>query len=257
MTERFKATLDQWLHGNECEVGKHTRLHLTEIDGSRDDVLDALRLKVREHYVSQERTAERLEQLGATKTAALMREYLPLTKRARSGHAGEIIATEVIEAYLDFDVPIRRLRWTDGREMALRGDDIIGIGRGADTPSILKGEVKSRARMTQTVVAEAASAIATNRGRPTRHTVLFVADRLSELGETELANQLDRAVVGSFRDVTVQHCIVTLSGNNPCTCLDDHLTEVRRKKRVRFAIGVMVDDHQGFIASLYEDADGD
>ena len=41
---------------------------------------------------------------------------------------GEILATEAVPAIVPtFQVPIKRLRWLDGRESALRGEDVIGI----------------------------------------------------------------------------------------------------------------------------------
>ena len=42
---------------------------------------------------------------------------LPRNAKARSGHLGEIFATEAAPAVLkDFQIPIKRLRWLDGRE---------------------------------------------------------------------------------------------------------------------------------------------
>jgi hypothetical protein len=63
-----------------------------------------------------------------------------------SGELGEILATELVEEMMDYEVPVRRLRYKDGREMALRGDDFIGIRvNAAGNLHLLKGESKSRA----------------------------------------------------------------------------------------------------------------
>jgi hypothetical protein len=60
------------------------------------------------------------------------RRFLKSCSRRRKGrdpgHLGEILATESVPALLrPFKVPIKRLRWVDGRESALRGEDLIGL----------------------------------------------------------------------------------------------------------------------------------
>ncbi len=45
---------------------------------------------------------------------------------------GEILATEFIEFQTEFRIPVRRLRYKDGREMALRGDDFLGVNEDED-----------------------------------------------------------------------------------------------------------------------------
>ena len=177
--------IPRWLDETNSGVGRHSLRILVEREGGRSAVLDDLRGLVRSHYVDPKMAARRLESLGACKTAALLREHLPTKKRARSGDLGEILATEVAEQQLDYCVPIRRLRWKDGREMALRGDDIIGIARDNKNKLLmLKGESKSRAALSAAVVDEAGCALDRDRGRPTRHSVLFVAERLREQEKT-------------------------------------------------------------------------
>ena len=88
--------------------------------------------------------AKRLEDLGAPETAKMLKELLPKSKRARSGDTGEILATEVAEQELGYTVPIRRLRWKDGRDAALRGDDIVGVAHDSSGKvQFLKGESKN------------------------------------------------------------------------------------------------------------------
>jgi hypothetical protein len=139
----------------------------TEVDGSRILCLDDLRAAARTHYVSIETHAKRLAAHGAAKTAQLLKEQLPTGKKGRSGDLGEILAIEVAEQHLDYQIPIRRLRWKDGREMALRVADIVGIARGNDKRlRLLKGESKSRATLGKSVVGAAAAALDAEAGRP-------------------------------------------------------------------------------------------
>jgi hypothetical protein len=140
----------------------------------------------------------------------ILREMLPKTKAARSGDFGEMLATEVAEQTLGFTVPLRRLRWKDGRNMALRGDDIVGIRVDSKGKLIglLKGESKSYAKLTAAVIEKAGEALDRERGRPSRHGALFSATRLRETGDdrdSALAAQLEEAAVVGFSGTAVEH----------------------------------------------------
>jgi len=243
--------LARWLTAQSKDVRHHKLLLLSERDGLREKVAGELRGILRDHYVSPAITAKRLAELGAPKTAELLKAHIPKTKTARSGDLGEILATEIAERLMKFRVPIRRLRWKDGRNMALRGDDIVAVARASATSlKFLKGESKSRANLNSAAVEEACESLDRDGGRPSRHSVLFVAERLRERGEDALARELESAVLQSFRSAIVEHLLFAVSGNNPETHLNDHLTACK-KKRVRHAVGVHIKDHVAFIKNMY------
>lgn len=248
--------LKQWLTTNSSSVGKHPLHIMTERSGVRTAVLDDVRAVVRTHYVSPKITAQRIADLGAPATAKIFRELLPKTKAARSGDFGEVLATEIAEQTLGFIVPVRRLRWKDGRNMALRGDDIVGIRVDAKGKllALLKGESKSYANLTNAVIEKAAEALDRDRGRPGRHAVLFIATRLRETGRDEdaaLAAQLEGAVVAGFSGSAVEQFLLALTGIDPNTILLNHLTSASRKRRPRHAVGVQIADHGDFIKLLF------
>ena len=244
---------DRWLSIKMTNIGNHVLLVYTENQGSCDEIIDELRDVVRSHYVSPEITAKRLAELGATATAEFLREHLPITKKARSGDLGEILATELTERKLGFSVPVRRLRLKDGRDTALRGDDIIAIARDINGHlKFLKGESKSRARLTSNVVKEAADALDRDCGRPNRHTVIFVAERLRERGDDELAHDLEMALSHSFSKNSVDHLLFTVSSNDPDKPLHDHLGGCTNKAR-RHAVGVCIFEHGKFVNQLFSE----
>ncbi len=248
--------LMRWLTTNSSFVGKHPLHLMTEQAGVRTAVLDDIRTVVRTHYMSPDIAAQRVADLGALATAKILRELLPKTKAARSGDFGEVLAAEVAEQTLGFIVPVRRLRWKDGRDMALRGDDIVGIRIDAKGKlvAILKGESKSYATLTNAVVEKAAEALDRDRGRPGRHAVLFIATRLRETGKDEdaaLAAQLEGAVVASFSGCAVEQFFFALTGSDPNLLLTNHLRASSKKKRPRHAVGVQITDHADFIKVLF------
>lgn len=248
--------LKRWLTTNSSSVGKHPLHMMTEQAGVRTAVLDDVRAVLRTHYVSPQIAAQRVADLGAPATAKILRELLPKTKAARSGDFGEVLATEIAEQTLGFTVPVRRLRWKDGRNMALRGDDIVGVRldpKGKLT-GLLKGESKSYANLTNAVIEKAAEALDRDRGRPGRHAVLFIATRLRETGKDEdaaLAAQLEGSVVAGFSGSTVEQFLFALTGIDPNTLLANHLASASKKRRPRHAVGVQIVDHGDFIKLLF------
>ena len=240
-----------WLTADRETIGRHALVLLSERSGRREQVMDEIRSLVRSHYVDPSVTAKRIAALGAPKTAQVLREHLPTTKTARSGDLGEVLATEIAEHALNFNVPIRRLRWKDGRNMALRGDDIIGIRCDAmGKLEFLKGESKSRVSLTAGVLDEAGSALERDRGRPTRHSVIFVAERLRESGNDLLATRLEEAALDSFSGRPVEHLLFALTGGHPRNLLAAHLTACAKKTQ-RHAVGMRIADHAAFIDSLF------
>lgn len=242
----------RWLHTSTFAVGRHSLRVLAEVDGSRTAVLDEIRALVREHYADPQHTAARIASLGAPETAALLREQLPTTKTARSGDLGEVLATELAEQELQYKVPIRRLRWKDGRDMALRGDDIIGVAKDAGSRlHLLKGESKSRTTLSTAVLDEAGDALDSDRGRPSRHSVLFVSTRLRDFGQDDLADELEGAVLASFSGTAVAHMLFVLTGSAPKNLLEAHLKGAAKKRRIRHGLGVRIKDHAAFIELVF------
>ena len=83
---------------------------------------------MRSHYDRLERIADDVQRLGYKVAAGILRAQLPQTDKGRSGDLGEILATELVEEEIGLRVPVRRLHYKDGRNMAMRGDDFIGDG---------------------------------------------------------------------------------------------------------------------------------
>jgi hypothetical protein len=137
---------DDWCDNDEERKKKKRFFKFTEKDEGRETIMADLAETVRSHYDSLGRIADDVAELGYANASAILRERLPRGKIARSGDLGEILASELTEEKLGFQVPVRRMRFKDGREVALRGDDFIGIAYDQERERLrlLKGESKSR-----------------------------------------------------------------------------------------------------------------
>ncbi|MEZ5963103.1 MAG: Hachiman antiphage defense system protein HamA [Planctomycetota bacterium] len=243
--------LEEWLRVQEKKVGIHRARILTENDGTRSSAVSFLQKALLHHYEDPKLTADRLEFHGHKKCAELFREKLPEIPTLRSGELGEVIATELAERMLGFTVPIRRLRWKDGRNVPLRGDDLVAFIADANSPTrYLKGESKSYQELSSSVLEKADEQLLADSGRPTRHSVMFVADRLREKGDHELAAMLETHLLDSFRGCDIEHLLFAMCGNSPDTMVSTHLSS--RGEPLCHAVALRVVDHQEFIASVYE-----
>lgn len=250
---------EDWCDIEETAHGeKKTLCGLTEKAGGRATIKEDLIERVRSHYDKLEQIADDVERLGFPGASAILKERMPRTPRVRSGEMGEIIATEFIEFHTGFRIPVRRLRYKDGREMALRGDDFLGVDEDEEERLLfLKGESKSGQAVSNAVVTDARERLSADDGRPTPISQLFVADRL-----LEAADEDDQALGRKIRDEValrnvparrITHGLFALSGNTPNAVLEADL-DAADGEHSHISVGFHVDGHQDFIAEIYEEA---
>ena len=251
------ALFNDWCKRSRDENGRKSLWTFTEKAGGRDRIKSGLCETVRSHYDSLNRIADDVVQLGYKIAAEILRERLPRTKKARSGDLGEILASELVEEKLHFNVPVRRMRYKDGREVPLRGDDLIGVRYDKeDGLRLLKGESKSRKVLAKDTIAAARKTLNRNNGRCSPSSLLFIADRLleGEGGDAELGRAIRKEVgTKALRPKQIDHVLFTLSGNAPPPALKDDL-EAADGKRQQTTINVCIEDHQEFIAEIYKGA---
>jgi hypothetical protein len=251
----FKTWCDSYGEEDECK----RYWSFSEKKGGRDAIRTSLAKTMRSHYDRMERIAADVARLGYEAAATILAAAIPKKPKARSGDLGEILATELVEEKIRLNVPVRRLRYKDGREMAMRGDDFIGAGYGADDHKLwlLKGEAKSNKVLGKTTVTNARKVLNRDNGRCTPDSLLFVANRLLESAdEQEVA--LGRAIrdeVGcnSLRPDRIDHMLFTVSGNDPPAALKDDF-EAAGTERDQYVVNLRIEDHQEFIAEMYEKA---
>lgn len=228
---------------------------ITAQEAHRDTAIEKTASVVPEHYASEQRVARALSRLGKHAAAQVIKEKLPTTKSIRSGDLGEIYATEWIDAHSGgYKAPIKRLRWKDHRNMAMRGEDVIGIYQDPNTMrlSFLKTEAKSRASLSTAVVEGARAGLAKDAELPSAHALYFVADRLMESGQVELSDAIDDALLKHGIPIqTVRHLLFTVSGNNPQNFLqNDQAAYVGPVSQ--WAVGLHVASHVEFVAAVFD-----
>lgn len=247
----------------ESTKKKNKRKHYwtyVEKDGGRDEIRNDLAQTIRSHYDRLERIAEDVKRLGYEVAGEILSAEMPQTAKGRSGDLGEILATELVEEEIGLRIPVRRLRYKDGRNMAMRGDDFIGAGYGGADEKLwlLKGEAKSNKVLGKATVTSARKVLNRDNGRCTPDSLLFVANRLLESNDPD-DNNLGR----SLRDEVglkllhadrIDHMLFTISGNGPHASLKVDL-DATTTNRDHYVVNVHVEDHQDFIATMYLEAE--
>ncbi|SEM52183.1 protein of unknown function [Variovorax sp. YR750] len=207
------------------------------------------------HYASEEQVARALARLGKPEAAALIEGKLPTTKAIRSGDLGEIYATEWIDGHSGgYRAPIKRLRWKDHRNMAMRGDDVIGIFQDPQTQRLhfLKTEAKSRVALTAQVLNEARAGLDKSDGLPSAHALSFISARLLELNQLPLADAIDDALLKhGISSQNVRHLLFTFSGNAPDALLTASLQAYPGPIN-QWGVGLRVEGHAAFIGAVYD-----
>jgi len=252
------SLFDTWC-GQQSEEQERKHLWiLVEKAGGRAAVRNRLAETMRSHYERLDRIADDVARLGYEGAAELLRTVLPRNARSRSGELGEILATELVEEKTGFRVPVRRLRYKDGREMALRGDDFIGAAYDPDNKLwLMKGEAKSNKTLGKATITRAREALCRHAGRCTPESLLFVANRLLE-SDDEDDVALGRTIRDGIGDKTIRanrvdHMLFTMSGNSPPAALKEDLHEAS-SDRTHYVVNLRVEDHPEFIAEMYEKA---
>jgi hypothetical protein len=248
---------DNWCDCKEKQ-NKLARLwKLTEREEAREGIKTQLAETMRSHYVHPERITEDVERLGYEAAARILGALLPQRDTARSGDIGEILATELVEERTGFNVPVRRLRYKDARDMALRGDDFIGvILDDAGELRLLKGESKSRSELDKATITEARDALNSYDGRCTPSSLLFVANQLlddSDVGRQRLGRVIrDEIGLKALRPRQIAHMLFTLSGNRAPKSLEEDWN-LANTNRAQYVVNLRIEDHREFIRAMYDE----
>jgi len=207
-----------------------------------------------DYYIDPLSMASTLERLGKPAAAAKLRIKLPQVTKIRSGDIGEILTTNYIDEATVFSVPIKKLRWKDHRNMAMRGDDVIGVlvNQENQTIKFLKAEAKSNQSLSRNVLSKARDELDLDEGLPAPHALEFVAERLRETGSQALADLIEKAqLVDGIGNSQVEHLLFTFTASNPET-LQKEAFEGYSGNIKQSSVGFQVSNHQELIGSVYQ-----
>jgi hypothetical protein len=205
-------------------------------------------------YADPQSIAGTLARLGRPAAAQKLLTKIPEVKNIRSGDIGEVLATDYIEEYLEYHVPIRKLRWRDHRNMAMRGDDVIGIvvDQQLQTIKFLKAEAKANKILGRGILEDARKELDLDDGLPAPHALEFVAERLRETGNQALSDLIEKVqLVDGIRANQIEHLLFTFTASNPASlqkeAFDAYCGNIKQT-----SVGFRVTEHQELIEGVYQ-----
>jgi hypothetical protein len=244
-----------WFDISEETDGRKILWRAIEVDKKREIVLDEVADRTRSHYASDQEIATFLEVLGYNDAAEVMRTNYPEGATGKSADLGEILCAEVVEEWCKFEVPVRKLRYKDHREQAMRGEDVIGVRHDSNGQlCLLKGEAKSAQSLSKGTVEEARAGLNKNLGRPTPHSLMYLARRLIDQGGTQetLGKEiLAESVRSSVSKTRITHCFFAITGNKAGDMLDDDYSNAEGG-RDQYIIHIRIPMHGEFVAQVYK-----
>jgi hypothetical protein len=248
---------EDWCDFADTPVGNHSVRVMTARPADTALGVQLTAAAVPAHYTAEERIAAALARLGKPAAAQMITDLLPETPQIRSGDLGEIYATEWVDTYSGYRAPIKRLRWKDHRNMAMRGDDVIGIALDPNSHRLrfLKAEAKSRNDLRTQTLQEARAGLDKDGGAPSSHALSFISARLMELGtDLPLVDAIDDALYRHGIPLqTVKHLLFTFSGNAPQGLLTQAL-QTYPGPIGQWGIGLYVAEHGAFVVDVYAQA---
>ncbi|HIF9375894.1 TPA: Hachiman antiphage defense system protein HamA [Photobacterium damselae] len=225
-------------------------LEENEFDNLKNVLIDVLP----DYYVDPLSISGTLARLGKTAAAQKLLTKIPEVRKIRSGDIGEVLASDYIEESTDFTVPIRKLRWRDHRNMAMRGDDVIGIFVDQQQQAIkfLKAEAKANKALSRKVLQEARAELDLDDGFPAPHALEFVSERLRETGNQALSDLIEKVqLVDGIRANQVEHLLFTFTASNPATLQKESFDNYDGNIK-QTSVGFRVTEHQELIAGVYQ-----
>lgn len=239
---------------SDYSQGQHSFKNVKLKEAEFQNLIEQLIEFLPNYYIDTLSMASTLERLGKPAAAEKLRIKLPQVAKIRSGDIGEIITTDYIDENTVFSVPIKKLRWKDHRNMAMRGDDVIGVFINQDNQTIkfLKAEAKSNQSLSRSVLLKARDELDLDEGLPAPHALGFVAERLRDTGNEALANLIEKALlVDGIGSSQVEHLLFTFTASNPET-LQKEAFENYSGNIKQSSVGFQVSNHQELIGSVYQ-----
>ena len=249
---RRTQLFEEWCDVMEQSVGDHSLVVVRTDAQRRSSGVVAVATAIPKQYVSNKRYARIMKKFGKQAAANYLLGKLPKTRTARSGELGEVLALSFVAERTEWGNTVKKLRWKGHRDMPMLGDDVLAIRIDGSEVGLLKGEAKSRERLSKATLKDAHKVLKANDGLPSPHALAFYADMLSEDGREDLADVIDRMqYVDGIPLNCVSHMMFVVSGNDAEELLRKRLAKYKGEFDQLY-VGVIVQDHGDFVESVFE-----
>ncbi len=184
-----------WLDCNDIDVTEEKKHRsLSEKEAERDNAINQLADWLITHHLG-DRRQERMERKKEILDTYGYKEYLKFQKifpdsdRTKKGNFTEILLSEYLQVSSGLKSLVFRLRFNPNVDQSMKGDDVLLFDMVEMNRKIILGEAKYRGTPTAAIVNEIVDAFNSKDRLPL--SITFVAERMSELGNNNLADKLE------------------------------------------------------------------
>jgi len=181
-----------WFEYNDFSTKKYRKL--TDKGINRDILLEQLAELIIKHHTSPKQL-ERFEKKKSILEKHNFEEYVkqrmpfPIKNlTTQKGNLGEIILSEYLMASSELELLVYKFRFNPNVEQSMKGDDILLFDKDNIKDKIIMGEAKYRTTPDKSVIEDIMKALSKD-NLPI--SLSFVRDRLDELNEEEISEQID------------------------------------------------------------------
>lgn len=166
-------------------------------NGHYDLFLDQMTMALQIHHVSPEALARRKDLIESLriKDAPMPLSPYPKSSTTQKGNFAEVFLAEYLCSTTEAELPIYRLRYNPNVEQSMKGDDVLLFDLESDPVRIIVGESKFRGTPTKQTVIEIIDGLVRSNKAGLPISLMFVADRLFEAGNPELAMKVQNCAI--------------------------------------------------------------
>lgn len=225
--------LGDWLaHTDHPSTASKKHRKLDENNSLRDQAIDKIADWIVNHHIIEqkigaiERKAQILQKHDFEEYVKSL-NLLPSAEDTMKGNIAEIILVEYLQESTGFSPIIHKLRYNPNVNQAMKGDDVLLLNPDNVFEKIIYGESKYRSTPSKQAIEEAVSNLEGSKRFPV--SIGFVADRLYEMGDSELADQLmDLQSLLKTNSIDVHNVGFLLSTKSTTTPSKDTSKQVER-----------------------------
>jgi len=228
---------------------------LTQSQGDRDATVGQLRTALIKHHVSDDMVARDRRKINNLRAQGypVSEEDIhrfPKADKTRKGNLTEIFLAEYICSACGAELPVYRLRYNPNVEQSMKGDDVLAFDFSLKRPRIIVGEAKFRGTPSKQAVQDIVGALVRSHQAGLPISLQFVADRLYEANETDLADRVSNCALHMAKNTLDLNYVGLLLSDTDSKSKVDQYTEGTQRNLVMISLGV--DDPSQLISDCFE-----
>ncbi|GKU76621.1 Hachiman antiphage defense system protein HamA [Paenibacillus sp. L3-i20] len=207
-------------------------LHRCLIENENYDIfLDYMTRALQDHHISPhalERRKDLIKSLQIVNAPMPLSPY-PKSLTTQKGNFAEVFLAEYLYMTTEVELPVYRLRYNPNVEQSMKGDDVLLFDLDSDPVRIIVGESKFRGTPNKQAVTEIIDGLVRSNKAGLPISLMFVAERLFEAGDSELAEKVQNcAILFATNKLQIDYVGLLMSTHRAKEIINEHASSELR-----------------------------